>query len=294
MNIELEELVPVVAELADKYTGKESTSITYEKANQLMGAVLYCIREYERSRDGSRDVFSPENRPDARTIYGLGYELVLQRVKKAQQMYNEIIPDFKFFGNRCYYDTFAKGIPSFFRYYDPRFEPQNHILTMDYPVLIPMTFLKGIDAVDAYVNCARLEQVFLGKLPEDYVFHVLRAYSPDFEDLLINIAAIALRNILGCRMAGKEVNCLGYTTEEAGRLEDYINQCTKEFLQERLKGMIDELVIAGYDGNGALGDYLKEDMDDFCFELKHGAENHHLGMVLALYNRANINLNEPK
>lgn len=282
MDIEMEELIPVVAELADKYTGKESTSITYNKANQLMGAVLYCIHEYEFQGAGGREIISPENRPDAKTIYGLGYELVLQKVKEVQQLYNEMIADFKFYENRCYYDTFAKGIPSFFLYYDPRFEPQNHILTLDYPVLIPMASLCGIDAVDVYVNCAWLEQTFLGKLPGDYVRHVLKAYSPDCDDLLINIASVALRNILGCRIAGKAVNCLGYTPGETERLEDYVNRYPKEVLKEKLREMVDELMIAGYGGNRELGDYLKADMDDFSFELKHGAENGHLGMVLAL------------
>lgn len=45
MEYEIEELVPIVATLAEKYTSKESSSITYEKAQQLMEAVLYCIRE---------------------------------------------------------------------------------------------------------------------------------------------------------------------------------------------------------------------------------------------------------
>lgn len=282
MDIELEELIPVVGELADKYTGKESTSITYEKANQLMEAVLYCIHEYEAQGTGVRELFSPENRPDAKAIYHMGYDLVLQRVKKARQLYNEMIPDFKFYGNRCYYDTFGKGIPSFFRYYDPHFEPQNHILTLDYPVLIPMASLCGIDAVDVYVNCGWLEQIFLGKLPEDYVNHVLRAYSPDCDDLLINIAAIVLRNVLGCRMAGKAVNCLGYTPKEVEKLEDYVNLYSREALEEKLREMTNELIALGYNGNRELGEYLKSDMRDFSFELKHGAENRHLGMALAL------------
>lgn len=45
MDYEMEELVPIVGKLAEKYTSHESTSITYEKAEQLMGAVLYCIHE---------------------------------------------------------------------------------------------------------------------------------------------------------------------------------------------------------------------------------------------------------
>ena len=45
MDYEMEELVPIVGKLAEKYTANESTSITYEKAEQLMGAILYCIHE---------------------------------------------------------------------------------------------------------------------------------------------------------------------------------------------------------------------------------------------------------
>ncbi len=41
----MEELIPIVGRLAEKYTGFESSSITYEKAGQLMEAVLYCIHE---------------------------------------------------------------------------------------------------------------------------------------------------------------------------------------------------------------------------------------------------------
>ena len=43
----MEELIPIVADLVKKYTGNESTSVTYEKAQQLMDAVIYCIKEYE-------------------------------------------------------------------------------------------------------------------------------------------------------------------------------------------------------------------------------------------------------
>ena len=40
MDYEMEELVPIVGKLAEKYTSHESTSITYEKAEQLMGGCL--------------------------------------------------------------------------------------------------------------------------------------------------------------------------------------------------------------------------------------------------------------
>ena len=45
MDYGMSELVPIVGKLAEKYTGHEHTSISYEKAEQLMEAVLYCICE---------------------------------------------------------------------------------------------------------------------------------------------------------------------------------------------------------------------------------------------------------
>lgn len=56
----MEELVPIVGKLAQRYTAGESTSVTYEKAEQFMGAVLYCIREaaYAERENGSYETGS--------------------------------------------------------------------------------------------------------------------------------------------------------------------------------------------------------------------------------------------
>jgi len=282
MSFETEELMPIVAELADKYTGKESTSITYEKARQLMEAVLYCIHEYETDPAKSQELLTMDEKAAAKKVYSLGYETVLRNVKEAQILYNKIIPDFKCYENWCYYDTFVKGIPSFFLYYDPRFQPQNHILTLDYPVLYPVHSLQGIDAISAFIKCVSLEQFFLGKLPDEYVLHVLRAYSPDHGELIINLTGIVLRNIVGCRMAGKRVNTEGYTPGELGRLMDYVNRNDRVELEQDMEGLVDELIRSAYDGLEELGDYLKADLHDYCFELKNAVENQCLDSILAV------------
>lgn len=282
MSFETEELIPIVAELADQYTGKESTSITYEKARQLMEAVLYCIHEYEADAQKRRELLSMDEKAVAKKVYSLGYETVLKKVKETQILYNKIIPDFKYYENWCYHDTFVKGIPSFFMYYDPHFQPQNHILTLDYPVLYPVYNLKGIDAISAFVKYVSLEQVFLGKLPDEYVFHVLRAYSPDHGDLIINLAGIVLRNILGCRIAGKRVRAQGYTHGELEQLIDYVKRSTTASLEQDMEGLVDELVQSGYGGLEELGDYLKADLRNYSYELKNAVENQCLDSILAI------------
>ncbi len=49
---DMNDLVPVVAMLTKKYTGIDSSSVTYEKANQLMEAVVYCINEVQNGGEG--------------------------------------------------------------------------------------------------------------------------------------------------------------------------------------------------------------------------------------------------
>ena len=79
MEYTMEELVPVVGKLAEKYTAYESTSITCEKAEQLMGAVLYCIRELEQT---GRDRLAPGNRLPAQRAYEIGAVCVEEKRKK--------------------------------------------------------------------------------------------------------------------------------------------------------------------------------------------------------------------
>ncbi len=282
MNFKTEELVPIVAELADKYTGKESTSITYEKARQLMGAVLYCIHQYDTEQGENRELLSLAERQDAKEVYVLGYEKLLKKVKECQILYNKIVPEFHCYGSRCYYDTFIKGIPAFFLYYDPRFQPQNHILTLDYPVLLPLDSLSGIDVIHLFVTCVELEQDFLKKLPEEYIFHVLRAYSPDYRELFINVPSVVLRNILACGLGGKRVWTQGYTQGELDQLIDFVNQNSAASLEQNLERLVEELVESGYDGMKEMKDYLKADLHDFSFELKNAVDNRCLEMILAI------------
>ena len=154
MEYEMEELITIVGRLAEKYNAHESTSMTYEKAEQLMEAILYCIHETEQFGDSF--MVSAGTMPIQR-MYEVGALYVEKKVKKALDLYNEMLPTFVYYGNRCLYDTFIKGMPEFFKWYDMRFEPQNTILTLDYPVMKDISGYTGIDKIYEFIVCIRLE-----------------------------------------------------------------------------------------------------------------------------------------
>ncbi|NLL77977.1 MAG: hypothetical protein GX235_12165 [Clostridiales bacterium] len=275
MEYEIGELFPIVKRLTDKYTSKESSSVTYEKAEQLMGAVLYCIRERDKKLQNAENTENMKNaekagkteldvvenaKISAVEAYNEGYQLVIHKAERAKMLYEEIIEDFDSYGNLCYYDTIGKGMPEFFVHYDARFFPQNHILTLDYPLLIDTpSDLCGIDLIYSYLRAVWIEQRFLGVFPRSYVIEALREYHRCYEELILNICSVVIRNIVGRMLAEeKEVQKLSVEMLENKMMELLKTFMRQEYVKREDKGFCE-----------VAENYLSQDMHSFAVEYKN-------------------------
>lgn len=272
MDYTMEELLPVVGKLTEKYTGFSSTSVTYETARQLMEAVLYCLREAEAEalKTGKNSVAAASD-TDLWLLYQQGYEVVLEKTARAKKVYEQIIANFRSFGNRCYEDTIIRGMPEFFVRYDARFRPQDHLLTLDYPILRPVGKRSGIDAVYFYLSCVLLEQRFLGRLPEPYGKAVLEHFHGDYEELILNVASVILRNLVVHMMMGKKLSENAVTADDMERFCICVKNCDRQKLEEAISHQLEQLT-GGPEGDRALYSYLSCDRKDFAAELKNAAE----------------------
>lgn len=250
IHYSLEELVPIVAELASTYTGYEHSSITYEKAQTLMEAVLYCIREWERSDNYADNHTLLSNAIPAKEVYLSGQNIVIEKVKKLQEIYNKLILDFQDYGMACLKNTIVKDIPMFLLKYDVKYAPQETWLTFDYPILKDLGTSSGVDAVLEYVTCISLEQQFLKQFDHTYIIELLRAYHTDYGVLMENICHIVLQNIIGHLLLNKPFYFKynkGFSKEEYKRIEyilqkkserernDYLANLLRLFIEHYLK-----------------------------------------------------------
>lgn len=272
----LEDLLPIVAKLTRKYTSAESTSITYERANQLMEAVLYCIKECERGNIlvGKDGIFASE-------AYQLGYKKVLEKVKRAKENYNEMVLNFCSYGNENYYDTVIKALPAFFRYYDICFAPQENIITMDYPTLRQIQYMSGIDAIDKYIQYICLEQKFMQAFPEKYVCDIFMRFQEDYKKQFYNLCSILLRHVLGCAMIRKK---LGTETHEEDyvKLEQIVCIYSKEQLKTVLGRLLEHMLFEKWEMTLEIEDYLKADISNFASDLIMAVENNCLKKIVVL------------
>lgn len=272
----LEELLPIVAELAGKYTSNESTSISYDRANRLMEAVLYCIKECEME-----SVILSKKRLSAKEAYQSGRQIVFEKVKETKDKYNTMLLEFCAYGNENYYDTVTKALPGFFRYYDIQFAPQETIITMDYPILFSIHNVTGIDAVEHYVEGICLEQKFMGSFQEEYVYKILMQYQSNYRKQFYNLCSILLRHMLGCMMIGKRLE-VPSSEKQYMWLEQTIQGYSKTKLKIILDSLIDYMIEDKWNGDFALANYLKEDTKNFVSELVSAVENHCLQRIVVL------------
>lgn len=270
MEYEMEELLPIVAQLSEQYTRGESTSVTYEKARQFMEAVLYCMK-VGREDCSEKYALGPTERIPAETAYRFGVRAIARKIRRTREQYNEMMEEFRSYGNENYQDTVAKAIPGFFLYYDIKFAPQETIITMDYPTLKPIGDQSGICAVETYVNFIRLEQKFMNRFPETYLSDLLDRYDRQYRKQFYNICQIVLRHVLACMAAGKKEEdepC----RQLYERLKNRLQGCTGEQLKILLENLVDQMVLKQWDDDRELADYLKADAGEFAGELLFALE----------------------
>lgn len=268
MKYSLEELLPIVTKLSEKYTSKESTSVTYETAEQLMEAIIYCLEEEGISQQHT--IVDLSGTEPAEIAYQKGYERVLIKTAEAKKVFDEISLNFHFYRNHAYYDTIVKGMPAFFLYYDVRFNPQNHLLTLDYPTIKPLGDLCGIDAIYEYLNNIRYEQIFLNAFPENYILEVLEHYHNDYEELIINICEIVMQNVMMHMIVKKQITDKGSEKENQEIIKGFISGKSREKLEEELAELLQILIDSEYKENAELFNYLKWNMKDFACALING------------------------
>ena len=270
MDYEMEELVPIVGKLAEKYTSHESTSITYEKAEQLMGAVLYCIHELWES---SGNAPSLNKKLSAQRAYEMGAAYVREKTGKALDLYNRILPEFCHYENKCLYDTFVKGIPEFFKWYDIQFEPQNTILTLDYPLLKDISEYTGIDKIFEFIKSIGLEQKFLKLFPAGYVINILSKDNRNWQESMDNICEIVFTHVIGHIMLGKSLTVIELKETDYFYMQEMFEQIALEDIKKHLEVTLEIYIKNYYENDRELLNYLSGAISGIVFRLKNAADN---------------------
>lgn len=259
-EIEMTALLPLVTRLTELYTSKESSSVPYEIAQQLMEAVLYTIDEVTLTNSVSISTESTSTlEQQYQLFYQQGKELLLQKAKQAKEIYESLLPDFCDYNCKNYSDTVLSGMPAFFQKYDYRFCPQDHILTLDYPLLnAPDTKLCGVDLILFYLKATKLEQTFLSRFEPVLIESLLEQLHPEYQELYFdNICAPVLEHVLRCMILEHPIEQITFTENERQQLALYCNDTSLDQLELKMKQFLQKLFVGDSLDSGYFCSYAR-------------------------------------
>lgn len=278
MNYKMEELLPIVGTLADKYTSFESTSITYEKAQELMEAVLYCIHElevaeYEAVFLSESDALLLSEKITAKQAYEVGFSCVEKKVKTTLNLYNQILPELKNYENICLRDSFIKVLPEFFKWYDITFAPQNTIITLDYPVLKDISCYTGVDRIYEFLLCISWEQEFLKLFPEDYIIYSLSKSNPLYEEMIENICEAVLMSVTAHLLADKTYLERNFTEKDFCSINNLFSSTSHQNITCEIKHKIEQFFSQYYKHGNKLFEYFSGSINGVLLRIKNALKN---------------------
>lgn len=280
----MEELLPLIEKLTFQFTSGDSSSVTYETARMLMEAILYCIEEYEK--ESSSFGVRTENRQEAAFVYKLGSEAVREKVYKAKALYEDILKSFKDYSLRTLKETVLDGMPAFFINYDPKFKPQDHLLTLDYPTLGGISKLTGIDAIYQYLYNIRLENDFLKVFNTVNIERLLERIMPDYKDTYYdNICEAVLLTVIGCYAADKSAGGLNLVETDIEAIEQYFYGDDLITAEGKIKHILRLLFQQVFSGNEEMELYFIQGSKDYAVRIMNGIQNNSLSGVFGLYNQ---------
>lgn len=264
-----EELLPVLMRVARLYM--DDTSLSYNDMRRLMSGVTYSIK----AGMAGRSVVVGE-KPDAGLMYKEGQHILNQRFKKMREMTQ------KLFGVFCdYHCEFIKR--SVFFDLQRCIAGQDiirtpHILPVDleYPVLLNLEDLEGVDKAYAFVEAAKTEWEFLAHFNVEVVCRLLERYMQDYkENFYENVSEVVLLQALGCIIADQDVAQLQLNAGDIDAIRLYFEGDDLAAIQKNLENLTRKM-LAEQSG------YFLHACRNLAVRIENGIRNDSLGAVFSV------------
>ena len=276
MEYEIEELLPIVAKLVDKYTSKESSSVTYETAEMLMGAVIYCIDEV--IQDDKNAIIAEASTLKKQEMDKKGCDIVIKKAMQVKEIYESFISDFEWYGCKNYRDTVLYGIPGFLKKYDPKFNPRDHILTMDYPLLMGNPNLEGVNLVLTFLKGIKTEKKLLDLFQKQSIIKLISKIQPEYKNLYLdNLCFPVLLNVIGCIIAERPIELLELNSADCNNIKLYFEDDSIDRIEFKVNKIMQLLTEKMKYPNAA--QYFTKTARSYAAIILNGIENNSLTQV---------------
>ena len=258
MQIQIFELLD---ERVYKYNGTESSSIRKEIMEQINASNYYTISLYLKIFNNPDDAVNMLKTKGLKEAYYSGRKRIDRLLNIIKVMYIKVKQNKLKTKNTTYNNTILGGIQGFLKIYDPDFNAQDMKITADYPLYNNLIGeLEGVEFINEYVNSIYIENQFCNLFPSENIEHLLNGYSPEYEDLVINIFEIVLLEAIACKLVGRDVKDLELNECEFKRICEMFNGKSKVEIQTHIAKAYKEIQEELFPQNKELQKYIEKNL----------------------------------
>ena len=258
MQIQIFELLD---ERVYKYNGTESSSIRKEIMEQINASNYYTISLYLKTFKNPDDAVNMLKTKGLKEAYYSGRKRIDRLLNIIKVMYIKVKQNKLKTKNTTYNNTILGGIQGFLKIYDPDFNAQDMKITADYPLYNNLIGkLEGVEFINEYVNAIYIENQFCNLFPSENIEHLLNGYSPEYEDLVINIFEIVLLEAIACKLVGRDVKDLELNECEFRQICEMFNGKSKVEIQTHIAKAYKEIQEELFPQNKELQKYIEKNL----------------------------------
>lgn len=212
---------------AHKYNGIDSTSMTIEKAQDILESMLYTIGMAMKNGTTKEEIL----RGDLSCVIERGRAVLKEKQKAIKVEWKLLCQDLPRIKN-VYYLTTIKSLGDFFERYDIYYQAHDIPCDIDYWPLCPISEdIKGISFIEEYIHRLQMESDFLNYFEMDDLTGLYKAYVPDYADCLFNLCEPVLTNALGLAIAGEDIRNVNISEECRERIFQILDGKTADEIQ---------------------------------------------------------------
>ena len=269
----------LLKERVQRYNGFDSTSISTDKASSIMESNLYTIGVYLKKFIPDEAIQKIKTMPMTQ-MYREGRKEIEKKIEVSRVLYQKVLANKIVTQNSTYNDTVIGGIKGFFKIYDPDFEANHIKITADYPLYHNVIGeLDGIELMQTYLSCLYYENEFCNLFSQDKIHALLYSYSPDFQDLLINIFQVIVTEAIGIVLAGENVYDLTISNKGLQQVYQKLVKQPKEEVDKIIQNAYEELKKTLLKNKSELQKYIQEDITKVQLEIYNAVTTNTLKQV---------------
>ena len=244
-----------------KYNGTENSSIKKEIVEQINFSNYYTISLYLKTFKKPDDAVNMLKEKGLQEAYYNGRKRIDRHLKIIKVMYIKVKQNKIKTKNSTYNNTILGGIQGFLKIYDPDFNAQDIKITADYPLYNNIIGeLEGVEFINKYLNSLYIENQFCNLFSNESIEYLLNGYSPEYEDLVINIFEIVLLETIVCKLVGRNVKDLKLNENEFKQIHVMFKNKNKTQINALIEKAYKEIKEELFPQNVKLQKYIEKNL----------------------------------